>query len=195
MIMVRRIDHVGLGVADLEDATERWALQFGLTVRERSADRARLSCDDEPCAVELLANAAPGFHHVAYELAATCSLEEARDHLAAFGAPVEADSGRLRTADADGNTIVLLPYREPVSRRVPHARPAGVAAVGHPRRLGHVNFLTGDLHAQLQFYTEGLGMKLTDWLGDSGAWVHVGSEHHVMALIDHGQAHFHHLAF
>ena len=77
MITIRRIDHVGLGVAHLEDATRRWALQFGLTVRERSSTRTRLSCDDEPCAVELLADAAPGFHHVAYELAASCSLEQA----------------------------------------------------------------------------------------------------------------------
>jgi catechol-2,3-dioxygenase len=195
MITIRRIDHVGLGVADLEDATRRWALQFGLTVRERSSTRTRLSCDDEPCAVELLADAAPGFHHVAYELAAGCSLEQAGAHLSVFGAPVHVDGGTLHTADADGNAIALLPYREPVSRLVPHARPAGVATAGHPRRLGHVNFLTGDLQGQLRFYTEGLGMRLTDWLGDTGAWVHIGSDHHVMALIDHGHAHFHHLAF
>ncbi|HJS93114.1 MAG TPA: VOC family protein [Solirubrobacteraceae bacterium] len=182
-------------MADLKEATERWALQFGLTVRDLSAERARLACDDEPCAVELLADAPIGFHHVAYELAQSCSTEQARAHLAAFEARVEVGEGRVRTADADGNVIVLLPYREPVSRLVAHARPAGLAAVGHPRRLGHVNFLTGDLQAQLRFYTEGLGMRLTDTLGDSGAWVHVGSDHHVMALIDHGDAHFHHLAF
>ena len=127
MITIRRIDHVGLGVADLEDATQRWALQFGLTVRERGAERARLCCDDEPCAVELLAGAPPGFHHVAYELAADCPLEQARAHLSASGAPVNVEGGTLHTADADGNRIVLLPYREPASRRVPHARPAGVA--------------------------------------------------------------------
>jgi catechol 2,3-dioxygenase-like lactoylglutathione lyase family enzyme len=195
VITIRRIDHVGLGVADLEDATQRWALQFGLTVRERSAQRAWLCCDDEPCAVELLADAPPGFHHVAYELAADCPVEQAQAHLSAFGAPVRLDAGRLHTVDADGNAIVLLPYREPVSRRVAHARPAGVATAGHPRRLAHVNFLTAGLQGQLQFYTEGLGMKLTDWLGDSGAWVHIGSDHHVMALIDQGYAHFHHLAF
>ena len=32
MISLRRIDHVSLFVTDLEDATKRWSLQFGLTV-------------------------------------------------------------------------------------------------------------------------------------------------------------------
>ena len=38
-------------------------------------------------------------------------------------------------------------------------------------------------------------MRLTDWLGDGGVWLHVGADHHVMALVDKGYAHFHHLAF
>jgi catechol 2,3-dioxygenase-like lactoylglutathione lyase family enzyme len=66
---------------------------------------------------------------------------------------------------------------------------------GHPRKLGHVNFLTGHLEAQLRFYTETLGMQITDWLGEDGVWLHTGTDHHVMALINKGAPHFHHLAF
>jgi catechol 2,3-dioxygenase-like lactoylglutathione lyase family enzyme len=101
----------------------------------------------------------------------------------------------LWLADVEGNRIQLRPYREPVSRLVAHARPAGNAPIGHPRRLGHVNFLTGALRAQLRFYTEALGMRVTDWLGDGGVWLHIDTDHHVMALVDKGAAHFHHLAF
>jgi catechol 2,3-dioxygenase-like lactoylglutathione lyase family enzyme len=78
---------------------------------------------------------------------------------------------------------------------VAHARPAGGAVLGHPRKLGHVNFLTGSFDEQCRFYTEVLGMKLTDWLGEDGAWFHVNSDHHVMALINKGEPRFHHLAF
>ena len=67
--------------------------------------------------------------------------------------------------------------------------------VGGPRRLGHVNCLTADIHANAAFYTEVLGMRLSDWLGTAGVWFHIDSEHHVMALVDVGYAHFHHLAF
>ena len=195
MIELRRIDHVGLRVGDLDEAAARWCAQFGLVVSTRAGDRAQLSCDDEPCSVELIAGDPPGFDHVAYELADGCEPSEASAHLERRGAPVELDHGVVRTADEEGNVIDLLPYRGPASRRVPHARPPSRAPVGHPRKLGHVNFLTGCLQEQLRFYTEALGMRVTDWLGESGAWFHIGSDHHVMALVDTGTAHFHHLAF
>ncbi|HEY8582703.1 MAG TPA: VOC family protein [Capillimicrobium sp.] len=198
MIALRRIDHVALRVADLDEAAIRWALQFGLTERARSADRVALSCDDEPCALELVPagpGEEPGLDHVAYELARDCSPQAAREHLAGLGIDVTEDAeGALRLEDPDGNGLQLLPYREPASRLVAHARPAGALPVGHPRKLGHVNFLTGALDEQLRFYTEALGMQVTDWLGDGGVWLHISSEHHVMALIDRGEAHFHHLA-
>jgi catechol 2,3-dioxygenase-like lactoylglutathione lyase family enzyme len=165
------------------EATERWRLQFGLTVREPGV----LACDDEPCSLELIAGE-PGFDHVAYELSGT--LDEAR-----LDAPFERFEDRIELADLEGNAIHLLPYREPESRLVAHARPAGLQPVGHPRKLGHVNFLTARVREQKDFYVDVLGMRLTDWLGDAGVWLHVGPDHHVMALVDKGYAHFHHLAF
>jgi catechol-2,3-dioxygenase len=195
MIELRRIDHVGLRVEDLGEAVERWCAQFGLAVSSRGDQRVKLACDDEPCAVELIASELPGFDHVAYELAPACSLSQARAHLEQRGAPVDGDERRLHTVDPEGNRIVLFPYREPPSPLVPHARPPSGAPVGHPRKLGHVNFLTGQLEEQLRFYNEALGMRITDWLGEGGVWFHTGADHHVMALVDTGTAHFHHLAF
>ena len=68
----------------------------------------------------------------------------------------------------------------------------------HPRKLGHVNFLTGRIAEQKDFYVEVLGMRLTDWLGDGGVWLHINSDHHVMALVQTqnppAYSHFHHLA-
>ncbi len=195
MLELHRIDHVCLRVADLDEAAARWCAQFGLHVRERRGDAVLLACDDEPCALELVPGATAGLDHVAYELAADCSVAQARAHLEQFGVSVTDDAGTLELSDADGNGIQLLAHREPGTRLVAHARRAGGAAVGHPRKLGHVNFLTGNLDEQVRFYTEGLGMKLTDWLGEDGVWFHVNSDHHVMALIRKGEAHFHHLAF
>ena len=180
--MIRRLDHVGLRVADVAEATERWRLQFGLTVREPGV----LACDDEPRALELV-EGEPGFDHVAYELSGT--LDDVR-----LDVPFERFDDRIELADLEGNAIHLLPYREPESRLVAHARPAGLQPVGHPRKLGHVNFLTARVQEQKDFYVDVLGMRLTDWLGDAGVWLHVGPDHHVMALVDKGYSHFHHLA-
>jgi catechol 2,3-dioxygenase-like lactoylglutathione lyase family enzyme len=185
--VIRRLDHVALGVADLQEAAARWSAQFGLTVRSLSDERATLACDDEPYCLELLAAEPPGLHHVGWELAPGAVCDGEPD-----------DHGSVWTADPDGNRIELLPHRAPASNLVPHARPAAPGSLpGHPRKLGHVNFLTGDLDPQLRFYAETLGMRITDWLGDGGVWLHTGTDHHVMALISKPALppHFHHLAF
>ena len=179
--MIRRIDHVALRTRDVAEASRRWALQFGLV--ERSPGR--LACDDEPFCLELV-QGEPGVEHVAYELRG--GLEELR-----LDVPFEEVGGGVRVTDPDGNRVLLLPHRGGTDW-TPHARPATTQVVGHPRKLGHVNFLTGALPEMTDFYTGVLRMQVTDWLGDGGIWLHVGSDHHVMALVDKGYAHFHHLA-
>jgi catechol-2,3-dioxygenase len=195
MIALRRLDHVALRVADVDEATGRWALQFGLTERTRDAASATLSCDDEPLALELLAGGEPGFDHVAWELTRDCSLDDARAHLSALGVEAERAGDHLELVDVEGNALHLLPYREPATPFVAHVRPATGMRPGRPRKLGHVNFLTGRVQDQARFYQDALGMRLTDWLGDDGCWLHIGPEHHVMALVNKGYAHFHHMAF
>jgi catechol 2,3-dioxygenase-like lactoylglutathione lyase family enzyme len=223
VIELHRIDHVCLRVADLDEAANRWAAQFGLSERNRDAASVTLACDDEPRALVLLAARSgerPGFSRVGWELAGGCSLEDAAAHLDELGIPHRRREDRVELADPDDNELWLHAYAEPASRLPAHARRARVAPVGdrgshqtqpggppvaatsspqaplgHPRKLGHVNFLTAHLREQLRFYTEALGMRVTDWLGDDGLWLHINSDHHVMALIDKGTGHFHHLAF
>ena len=199
MIRLARIDHVGLRVEDLAEAAERWCSQFGLVERSREGEVVHLACDDEPYCLELSAadGEAVGIEHVAWELHPDCDLDAARAHLQRLGIEVEEDvAGGLTCRDLEGNRIQLLPARDRtgVERYVQHARPvAGVP--GAPRKLGHVNFLTGRLKEQTGFYTNALGMKVSDRLEDAGVWLRIDSEHHVMALVDTGAAHPHHLAF
>jgi catechol-2,3-dioxygenase len=197
VIALGTLEHVGLRVADLGEAARRWTLEFGLTERARDRGAVALSCDDEPCALELIAGGPPGFDHVAWGLSRDCSIENAAAHLNGLGVGFERVSDHLELADLEGNAIHLLPYREPDSRLVAHARPAGPIPVGHPRKLGHVNFLTGRIREQKDFYVDALGMRLTDWLGEGGVWLHIGAVHHEMALVKAvppAQPHFHHLA-
>ena len=122
-----------------------------------------------------------------------CRLEEAAAALEAAGVGAVELDGSLHLADPDGSGIELVPPRE--RERVGRARaPLEGVRPGAPRKLGHVNFLTADLAAG-GFYTDALGMRLTDWLGDAGRVAPVNTDHHVMALVDKGVAHFHHLAF
>jgi catechol 2,3-dioxygenase-like lactoylglutathione lyase family enzyme len=220
VIALGRLDHVALWVADVGEAAARWSAQFGLTVQVSDGDGATLTCDDEPRALELVRVGAdpdprvgaddgfgpgaagradgvggPGLARVGWELARGCTLDDAAAHLDGLGVAHASADGHLDLVDLEGNPLRILEYRAPASRLVAHARPAGPGLpVGHPRKLGHVNFLTARIDGQKDFYVEVLGMALTDWLGDGGVWLHIDSDHHVMALVDKQTSHFHHLA-
>ena len=194
MIKLRRIDHVCLRVADVEEAASRWAVQFGLLDKGRSGGSALLACDDEPYSLELVQGADPGHDHTGFELAHGCSLDDARSHLRAHGVGWQELEGHLFELDPDGRGVELMPYR----RQEPwviHARRSTTVRPGAPRKLGHVNCLSSHYVDSIRFYNDVLGMKIADRLGEAGIWFTINSDHHVMALIDKGISHFHHLAF
>ena len=197
MIELHRIDHVALRVADVADASARWAAQFGLLQRSATPERAVLACDDEPRALELVASGDGhvGCDHIAFELAAGCTLNDAVAHLDGAGEAHNEVDGGLAVHDPEGNEVHVLAHHPAPDPRPPHARPASGAPLGHPRKLGHVNFLTGNLDAQVGFYRDVLGMAVTDRLGDEAVWLHVNADHHVIALVQKGYPHLHHLAF
>jgi catechol 2,3-dioxygenase-like lactoylglutathione lyase family enzyme len=184
VIALRRIDHVALRTPDIAEATKRWCAQFGLVEREPG----RLACDDEPFCLALV----KGEPHVAFE---ERRASDARAHFEALGVPFDEVHGGVRVTDPEGNRVLILPNRGDGTAYTSHVRPAGDRAIGAPRKLGHVNFLTGAINEQVDFYTRVLGMTVTDWLGDGGVWLHINGDHHVMAFVDKGYSHFHHLAF
>ncbi|WP_028222389.1 VOC family protein [Paraburkholderia oxyphila] len=51
-----------------------------------------------------------------------------------------------------------------------------------PRRLGHMVLMVRDIHRSAQFYTEVLGLKVSDWIGDQMVFLRAGSDHHDLAL-------------
>jgi catechol 2,3-dioxygenase-like lactoylglutathione lyase family enzyme len=195
MISLRRIHHVCLAVEDLTAATDRWAIQFGLTLRGVSDGHAYLACDYEPYSLELTHEGVPGHDHTGYELAHGIGLEDAAAHLDGLGIEHQQRDGGLHFRDPDGHGIELVPFHEPDDPRPPIARSTTTLPGFHPRKLGHVNFLTGDLAGMTGFCCDVLGMRVTDRLSDEGTWLHVNADHHTMALVGKGAVHLHHLAF
>jgi catechol 2,3-dioxygenase-like lactoylglutathione lyase family enzyme len=193
VIRLRRIDHVCLMVDSLEEARGRWCREFGLLDRGEEGGRVLLACEDEPYSLELVSGEA-GHHHTAFELVRDFPLEEAAGVLDGAGVDYVEIEGSIHLRDPEGFGIELMPFAER-PRWVAHARRSHEVRPGAPRRLGHVNFLSALLDDGLRFYTEVLGMRVSDRLGSEGVWFHLGTDHHVMALIDKSTSHFHHLAF
>jgi catechol 2,3-dioxygenase-like lactoylglutathione lyase family enzyme len=198
VVRLRKIDHVCLRVAEPAAAARRYALQFGLTVREAGPARALLACDYEPYSLELVAaddERGLGFAHCAWQLRRSVSLDDARAHLRSLGVAFEDRGERLELCDGEGFEHHLVAFAAERDRRPAIARQTDELPGLRPRKLGHINRLTADLEGSARFYEEVLGMEVADYLGDAGVWLHCNPEHHQMALVAADRSHFHHLAF
>ena len=194
MISLRRIHHVCLRVQDVDAAAARWSIQFGLSRRPDRAGRAYLACDYEPYCLELVAGAEPGHDHTGFELARGSRWTTPPRICDRSASSTRRQDAAVVLRDPDGQGIELVAYEPADDPRPPIARSSAVLPGFHPRKLGHVNSLTGDLPGMVRFYCDVLGMRVTDRLGDEGVWLHVNADHHTVALVGKGYAHFHHLA-
>jgi catechol-2,3-dioxygenase len=192
--MLRRIHHVCLRVGDLDEAARRWSIQFGLTPAGTRDGRVYLACAYEPYSLELVGEGEPGADHTGFELARGVTLDDAASRLDATGVGYRREDGALHLADPDGHGIELVPYAHQDDTRPGIARSTTTLPGFHPRRLGHINSLTGDLAGVTAFYTDVLGMRVTDRLAGAGSWLHVDADHHAVALVSRTPAHFHHFA-
>ncbi len=194
------IHHTALRVKDLDEAFERWSRVLGLH-GEKHADHAILRCTYEDFALLLLPSSAkPGIEHTAYELSPGLSISDARAILESRGlAPQDVSvphrGAGLRVTDPDGNHVVLIERKRPDDARPAEVKYSERIPGLHPRKFGHVNFLTENAERFVDWYVEKLGFKITDRIGTEGCWLHVNADHHVLAVLEKGYNHIHHVAF
>lgn len=65
------------------------------------------------------------------------------------------------------------------------------ASALRPRRMGHVNLKTPKPAETASFFTQVLGMRLSEYMGEALYWMRTGTEHHNVALRpgSHGTVH------
>ncbi len=162
--MILRAHHAALRVADPEEAAARWGRLYGLT-RSDADGAVLLRCAYEDFCLELRPAEGPGHvEHVAYELRSGVSLDEAADRVRTAGGEasqveVPVRGAGLRTADPDGNGIVLVERVITEDRVPPVARYTDELPGFHPRRLQHFNYLTADVPRLAEFYERALGPR------------------------------------
>ncbi len=193
------IHHAALNVRNLDEAQARWSHVLGLQ-GERHGNEAVLRCAHEDMALRLIPADAAGLSYVAYELAPGVKLVDAADRLSGLGVAysgiaLPSRGPALHTHDAQGNGLVLVERLRQIDARPAEVKYSSATPGFHPRKLGHVNYLTANARQTVDWYASVLGFHVTDWIAEEGCWMHVNPDHHVLALVQKGVDHVHHLAF
>jgi catechol 2,3-dioxygenase-like lactoylglutathione lyase family enzyme len=125
-------------------------------------------------------------------------------------APHNAFGGGLWLEDPDGHAINVRPESAQPWRSAPaftinspgHYQRNGKRGAprrheARPHRLGHVLLHTPQLDKMVAFYTDTLGMKVTDRVPGIISFLHLpgGGDHHVVALLADARPGFHHASF
>jgi catechol 2,3-dioxygenase-like lactoylglutathione lyase family enzyme len=199
--MVSGIHHAAMKVKDVDEAFARWAHIMGLHGEKLSGKLAMLRCSHEDfCLVLRETEDKPFLEYVCYELGADWPLDRARKALNERSQSFvecevpQRDTG-LWMQDPDGNAVVLIERKRVADPRPNEVKHSDRIPGWHPRKFGHVNFLTANVKRQVEWYSQVVNFGVTDWIGEEGVWLHVNADHHVLAFLEKGFNHIHHLAF
>jgi catechol 2,3-dioxygenase-like lactoylglutathione lyase family enzyme len=179
--------YLALRVPDVAAARAFYTRIVGLRVHaELGGGGARLGWGAGHHVLDLLPGER-GLEHLAFELAAPGLLDEVAGALGA--APRDLDGVRgIETKDPDGNHIRL---HEVIDRAGEHL---GDGA-RRPIRYQHATLGTSDLEAMLAFYTERLGFRLSDMMGDEFGWLRSSADHHTLGVVRSGRHGLDHFSF
>jgi catechol 2,3-dioxygenase-like lactoylglutathione lyase family enzyme len=206
---VHSLNHFAFSVPDLGEA-ERFYRAFGLDAR-REGDRLELRTHgNDHCWGSVHASASPKklqyLSFSAYDDDFDALARRIRSAGTTEPHPMSDGSGVwCRDADETPIQVVTGPKLSPATAPAPSPAATLMAGKGaapsrknappvHPRRLSHVLLFTPDVVRQLAFYTEVLGLRLSDRSGDLIAFLHAphASDHHVIAFAKSSARGLHH---
>ncbi|HYO41266.1 MAG TPA: VOC family protein [Nocardioidaceae bacterium] len=199
MIQVAKLGHSALQVRDLDAAVAYYRDVLGLSVSEQDSDSAQLTTGLDYATILLSKGPQDRILHNAFQLNPDSDLTAVSSQLKDNGVTAElrTDSDPaipqlLEFEDISGNRIQLYTRTQPAAPAAPHV---GVL----PHKLGHVCLLTDDVSGLVNFYSDILGFRWSDWMGDFFAFIRCGSDHHTMNFMRgktrEDQGRMHHIAF
>ncbi|MBE9637192.1 VOC family protein [Salipiger mangrovisoli] len=188
---------VEIATPDLAAAAEFYTQVWGLREAARDATQVWLRASGtDPYVLRLTRGATVGVLSVTFRAAEGTDLAALRAQMIAAGGTAEGDIGAL--VDLGGGTGFAL--RDPSGRRYrvvqgdARASRLGDGDGAMPDRLAHVNINTRDLAADIAFFEQGLGFRLSDRSKMMG-FLCTNSDHHAVVLAIAGVDTLNHVAF
>ncbi|WP_326836348.1 VOC family protein [Amycolatopsis rhabdoformis] len=165
-------------------------LRSGLEMQVLEKDGRLLAvCDGEyrngrgQGAIELSAGGELAVDRIVFALPEDTDLEELRSLLAG----TRVSDTAVDVTDPAGDLTVRLELTSALRVDAPDP------SVLRPRRMGHVNLKSPKPAATASFFTEVLGLKLSEYIGEDLFWMRTDTEHHNVALRPGAHGTVHHI--
>ena len=187
MIRVTEIRHIAYGIVDFE-SERRFYADWGLEEARATEDNVWLRDPghDEPFVVRLHRSKVNHVEVIALATADRSSVDALHGKTAQAGCTI-IDRPRDLTAPGGGYGFRFfspdgLPFE--ISCDVARSAARTIAPdEGLPVRISHIVLHTPDLKRMVQFFTDTLGFRVSDWLGDFMCFLRCNSAHHRVALL------------
>ena len=195
MIHVKRLGHATFTTPDLERILDYWTRIMGLTVVARDKNRAFLATKFGEEAIALEAGEPGRLVRAAFQVAPGSDLGELQKVLAKDGVTSE-----MRT-DISPGVAKAITFTDPKGTLLEiysDYKFAGRDKVEQgimPLKFGHLAYRFPDVQKLSSFYTDILGFRASDWMGDHFSFLRCGPDHHTVNFARYEEARLHHMAF
>lgn len=198
MERITHIRHIGLVTPKAEEEVRFYAQDWGLQIVAQSDGVTYLrGGGSEPYLLAVYSGQHRGIHHIGLGLPSRAAVDQAALELTQKGVNILEAPGMLdepgggygfKILDLDNRCLVL-------SAEVTSAGPADWKAPAIPHKISHIALNTPQLQELVNFYTETLGFRLSDWGNDIQAFLRCNTDHHSLAIARGPFASLNHVAY
>jgi 2,3-dihydroxybiphenyl 1,2-dioxygenase len=197
MSAVTQLGYLGLGVRDLGAWRDYAQTTLGLQAVTGDGGATLLRMDDNHHRFALQEDTRDDILYSGWQVETAAALDAIGARLEAAGVAVTRGSasdleqrhvrGLIRFEDPDGHQLELFHGPELAASPMPSVK-AGTSFVAGDQGLGHFVLATSDLSRAMEFYTNFLGMKVSDYVFQGRlrlGFLHCNPRHHSIAFVEY----------
>jgi len=195
MVEVHRLGYANLVTPDIEKQVDYWTRVIGLQIIDRSVNQVFLATKLGLEAIALEQGAASHLNRISFQIRPDGDLSEFAAALRRKGVKYE------RRTDISPGIADALVFRDPADVQIEvfaqcrfHAHDKSDAGIS-PVKFGHVAYRVRDVQNHAAFYSEVLGFRTSDWIGDHFIFMRCGVDHHTVNFVRYETPALHHIAF
>jgi len=195
VIKVKRLGHASFTTPDFEQQVDYWTHVIGLQTVERTRDSALFATKLGQEAIAIERGSGSQLTRLAFQVAPGSDLGELQAHLQQHG--VKSD----KCSDITPGVREAIAFEDPKGTRIEvyadyefHKHDQSDTGIS-PVKFGHVAYRVQDVQKLTDFYTDVLGFRVSDWMGDHFSFLRCGVDHHTINFVRYDQPALHHIAF